>query len=546
MQKTVRFTLLILLLSLSSIAQNKKENPAKVKLLVGIVVDQMRNEYIYRYWNRFGNGGFKRLINQGLYYRNMHFNYIPTYTGPGHASIYTGTTPRHHGIIGNDWLIKGSTVTVGCVKDSSVRTVGANNRSGMASPKNLLCSTLGDELKLSTNGKSKVIGIALKDRSAIFPAGHSGNAAYWLDEQSGDFVSSSWYMETEPRWLKNFNDEDYTRKYLEKWWSTLYPIETYSASFSDDSKFEAVPSKKDFPVFPYEYKAFIEKSDYSIIKATPFGNSLTKDLALECLAKEELGKDEHTDLFSISFSSSDVIGHAYGPRAVETEDAYLRLDKDIEDLLNRLDKEVGKGNYLVFLTADHGADDVPNQMLERKLPAGYARESKILRSARKFLLGAYGDSLLLTAISNEQLYLNEKRCEALRIDMDEISERLSRYLCTQNGIAEAYPSKVIRYGSFDAQDIKAYLQNGYNFKLSGHVCYTLKPGWLDHHEKGTTHGSGYEYDTHVPFILYGSGIPAGEIMEWSCIPQIAPSLAELLRIARPNASTASLLPGLFH
>lgn len=546
MKKTVRFILLILFLSLSSIAQNKKETPAKVKLLVGIVVDQMRNEYLYRYWNRFGNGGFKRLINQGLYYRNMHFNYIPTYTGPGHASIYTGTTPRHHGIIGNDWLVKGSTVTIGCVKDSSVKTVGANNRSGMASPKNLLCSTLGDELKLSTNGKSKVIGIALKDRSAIFPAGHSGNAAYWLDEQSGDFVSSSWYMESEPRWLKNFNDEHYTRKYLEKWWSTLYPIETYSASFSDDSKFEAVPSKKDFAVFPYEYKAFIEKSDYSIIKATPFGNSLTKDLALECLVKEELGKDEYTDLFSISFSSSDVIGHAYGPRAVETEDAYLRLDKDIEELLNRLDKEVGKGNYLVFLTADHGADEVPNQMLERKLPAGYARDTRILRATRKFLLGAYGDSLLLTAISNEQLYLNEKRCEALRIELDEISERLSRFLCTQNGIAEAYPSKVIRYGSFDNQDIKSYLQNGYNFKLSGHVCYTLKPGWMDHGEKGTTHGSGYEYDTHVPFILYGNGIPTGEIMEWCCIPQIAPSLAEWLRIARPNASTAGLLPGLFH
>ncbi|MBL7902065.1 MAG: alkaline phosphatase family protein [Bacteroidia bacterium] len=525
-------------------SQAKKENPGKTKLLVGIVVDQMRNEYIYRYWNRFGNGGFKRLISQGYYYRNLHFNYLPTYTGPGHASIYTGTTPRQHGIIGNDWYLKSNSTKSYCVQDSSVKPIGTKNNSGRMSPQHLLSSTLGDELKLSSP-KSKVIGIALKDRSAILPAGHSADAAYWLDEVSGDFISSSWYMSDLPRWLKNFNDEHLAKSYLEKWWAPLYPIETYTASLADENKYEAVPNKKDYPVFPYEYKPFIEKSDYSIIKATPYGNSITKDIAVECIIKEELGKDEFIDLLCLSFSSSDIIGHAYGPRSVEVEDCYLRLDKDLEDLLNKLDKEVGKGNYLVFLSADHGGGDVPKHLMDQKIPAGYTHESKVLKEARRFLLSTYGDSLLLSTVMNEQLYLNEKRCESFRLNLDEVEEKLCRFLIGINGVAEAYPSKIMRYGSFEKNDIRTYLQNGYNFKLSGNVCYTLKPAWMDQGEKGTTHGSGYNYDTHVPLIFYGAGISAGENMNWCTIPQIAPSLSELLKINRPNSSSGDLLPGLF-
>lgn len=536
---------LILMFPFSFVAQNKKESAGKTKLVVGIVVDQMRNEFLYRYWNRFGNGGFKRLVSQGLYYRNLHFNYIPTYTGPGHASIYTGTTPRHHGIISNDWIIKGSTRLTGCVQDSSVKPVGTKNRTGMASPKNLLSTTLGDELRLSTNGRSKVIGIALKDRSAILPAGHNGNAAYWMDDQSGEFVTSSWYMDDEPRWLKNFNDEHLPRKYLEKWWSPLYPVESYTASLTDENKYEAVPSKKEFPVFPYEYKIFIDKSDYSVLKATPYGNSITKDLAMECLVKEELGKDDFTDLFCVSFSSTDIIGHAYGPRSVEIEDTYLRLDKDLEELLNKLDKEVGKGNYMVFLTADHGGADVPRHLQDQKIMAGITHENKIAKETRRFLLSTYGDSLLLSAVNNEQLYLNEKRCEALRVDIEDISERISRFICTLPGVAEAYPSNIIKYGGFDAFDTKSRLQNGYNFKLSGHICYTLKPGWMDHGDKGTTHGSGYDYDIHVPLILYGNGINIGEVLDYCSIDQIAGSISELLKINRPSACTAKLLPGLF-
>ncbi len=544
MKRALLFCVLTFLVYARQFSQTKKEAQGKPKLVVGIVVDQMRNEYLYRYWNRFGSGGFKRLVSQGYYYRNHHYNYVPTYTGPGHASIYTGSTPRQHGIIGNDWFVKTTSTKINCVQDTNVKPIGTKNNSGRMSPKNLLSTTLGDELKLSSP-KSKVIGLALKDRSAILPAGHSADAAYWIDETSGDFISSSWYLNDLPRWLKNFNDEHLAKTYLEKWWAPLYPIETYTASLPDENTYEAVPNKKDFPVFPYEYKPFIEKSDFSILKATPYGNTITKDLAIECLTKEELGKDEFTDLLCISFSSSDIIGHAYGPRSVEVEDCYLRLDKDLEELLNRLDKEVGKGNYLVFLTADHGGADVPKHLMDQKIPAGYALESKVLKDARKFMLSTYGDTLLLSAVMNEQVYLNEKRCEALRLNLDELEEKLCRFLLTENGIAEAYPSKVMKYGAFGETDIRTYLQNGYNLRLSGNVCYTLKPAWMDHGEKGTTHGSAYNYDTHVPLILYGAGIVPGENMDWSCIQQIAPSISELLKINRPNASSGDILPGLF-
>lgn len=544
--KIFRVIFLTLLLNSGFVfSQTKKTGSGNTKLVVGIVVDQMRNDYIYRYWDRFGSGGFKRLVNQGFYFRNTHYNYVPTYTGPGHASIYTGTTPRHHGIIANEWCVKNTSLKTGCVKDTTVRPVGARGKAGMASPKNLLSSTIGDEMKMSSNQKAKVYSISLKDRSAVLPAGHSADGAFWLDESTGEFTSSSWYMNDLPRWLKNFNDERYPKLYLEKWWSTLYPIETYTASVADENKYEAVPNKKDFPVFPYDYKSFIEKSDYSIIKSTPHGNSLVKDMAVECLQKEELGKDEVTDLLCLSFSSTDYIGHAFGPRSVEVEDCYLRLDKDIEELLNRLDKEVGKNNYLVFLTADHGAADIPNHLLEKKIPAGYVSEIKMLREVKKYLQTYYGDSTLLSNIGNEQVFLNEKRIEAMRLDKDVLEEKLCTFLLNLPGISEAYPSRIMKYSSFPEKDSRSLLQNGYNFHLSGNVCFTLKPGWMENAEKGTTHGSAYDYDTHVPLILFGNNIPQGQSLEFVNITQIAPSICELLKVNRPNGSTGELLKGLF-
>jgi predicted AlkP superfamily pyrophosphatase or phosphodiesterase len=546
MKKNTGILMFFLMMAFALPAQQVKKEPApgKTRLVVGLVVDQMRNDYLYRYWQRFGNGGFKRLVNGGFYFKNAHFNYIPTYTAPGHASIYTGATPRAHGIIGNDWYSRRSNNMKYCVVDTGVKSVGSKNQTGK-SPQNLLSSTIGDELKTTSNKRSKVFAFALKDRSAILPAGHAADGAFWLDDATGEFISSSWYMNDLPRWLKNFNDERYAKAYLEKGWTPLYPIETYTQSLPDDNKYEFSSAKKEKPVFPYSYLQFIESSNFGIIKSTPFGNSFTKDVAVECLKKEQLGKDEEPDLLLLSFSATDIIAHAFGTRAVEVEDMYLRLDKDIEDLLNVLDKEVGRNNYTVFLTADHGGADVPNYLLNEKIPAGYIYEKNIERVVKKYLQQQYGDSTLLANVSNEQVFLHEKKMTELKLSRNEVEEKLAIFLTAIPGISEAYPSNVVKFGSSGENDYQRLLQNGYNHKMSGNVCYIYSPGWLDFAPTGTSHGSPYNYDTHVPILFYGRSVKKGVSYNYTTITQIAPTICELLEINQPNSTVAGPLNSYF-
>jgi len=537
----------MLVQSASSFAQNKTVGTAasKPRLVVGIIVDQMRNDYIYRYWNRFGNGGFKRLVNGGFYFKNAQYNYVPTYTGPGHSSVYTGATPNTHGIIANEWYLKSGAGSMYCVQDSTVKTIGAAGKSGMMSPKNQLSSTIGDELKMSSNQRSKVFAVALKDRSAILPAGHAADAAFWFDDVSGTFVSSTWYIKELPQWLKNFNAANPVKTYLEKGWETLYPIVSYSNSISDENNYESAPNKKEKAIFPYNYAANLEKNNFGIIKAGPFGNSLTKDLAIACLVNEQLGKDEVPDLLSVSFSSPDYVAHAYGPRSVEIEDVYLRLDKDLEVFLNALDKEVGRNYYTVFLTADHGGADVPNHLLDQKIPAGYIKSKQLIVSVQNFLQATFGDSLLLKNISNEQVFIDEKKIRDLKLDKTKVEETLAAFLITCKGVSEAYSSSAVKNASGQTNNYLDLLSNGYNQKLSGNVCFIFEPGWMDYAEKGTSHGSAYNYDTHIPLLFYGNGIKNGFSYAYTGITQIAPTVCELLQINKPNSTIAEPLNDFF-
>jgi predicted AlkP superfamily pyrophosphatase or phosphodiesterase len=534
-------------LALPAQAQQPKQNSstAKPKLVVGIVVDQMRNDYIYRYYERFGEGGFKRLVENGYYFKNTHYNYIPTFTGPGHSSIYTGTTPRYHGIIANDWHIKGTQKDMYCAEDSSVQSVGANTKNGKMSPLHQKSSTIGDELKMNSNHQSKVFAVAIKDRSAVLPAGHAADAAFWYDDEGGNFITSTWYLNQLPPWLEKFNNEKKVWQYLNQTWSPLYPLNTYSNSIADLNNYEAVPNKKETATFNYEYKNYVEKKSAGILKATPFGNSLTTDIAIACIVNEKLGKDNVCDLFCLSYSSPDIIAHAYGPRSVEMEDVYLRLDKDIARLLNTLDSAVGKNNYTVFLTADHGGADVPMHLKDNKIPAGYMKENKLAKELKKYLFGMYGDSTLLENISNEQIFLNEEKIAALKIDQDLCEANICKFLIGKKGIAQAYPSRVLMNEAFTGNEYRALLQNGYNCKLSGHVAFMYEPGYMDYAEKGTTHGSGYNYDTHVPLLFYGCGIPKGFSHQYIAITQVAVTVCELLQINQPNASTAQPLNDYF-
>jgi predicted AlkP superfamily pyrophosphatase or phosphodiesterase len=510
--------------------------PSKPKLVVGIVVDQMRYDYIYRYWDKFGNDGFRRLVNGGFFCRNTNFNYVPTYTGPGHASVYTGTTPTVHGIIANEWFDKKENRYLYCAEDNSVSGVGTSSNEGKRSPANNLTTTITDELRISTNKKSKVIGLALKDRSAILPAGHIANAAYWYDGSNGSFISSTYYMKELPQWVQEFNKKELPKKYLSQQWTTVLPIEQYTESISDDNNYEGLLKGESKPVFPHDLPSLLAANGgMNLIRSTPFGNSLTKDFAIEVIKNEQMGKSGTTDFLAISFSSPDYIGHTWGPNSVEQEDDYIRLDKDLAELIKFVETQLGKENILVFLTADHAAPEVPAYLMDMKIPAGYVDEGKMNWELKDFMKRTYGDSLVLS-MSNQQVFLDHKVIAEKKLDLNKVQNDAAAFLLKMDGVAEVLTAGAMNISSF-TEGSRYLMQNGFNAKRSGDVLINYFPAWVDYHKTGTTHGSPYSYDTHVPLIFYGWNVKQGSTAEQVNITDIAATLAMMLNIQFPNGCT---------
>lgn len=512
----------------------------KPKLVVGIVVDQMRYDYIERFWERFSDNGFKKLVRNGYNCKNTHYNYMPTYTGPGHASIYTGTTPENHGIISNHWYDKYTNTETYCTLDTLVNTIGSNSKDGKMSPNKLTSTTITDELKLASNHKGKTYGISIKDRGAILPAGHNANGAFWFEGgKTGKWISSSFYMKDLPEWLKKINEANPAKKYLNKTWNTLYPIETYAQSISDDNHYEKLFKTEKTPTFPHNLPDLLDSNgNYSLIKSTPFGNTILKELALSLIKNEDLGKDIYTDFLSISFSSTDYIGHHYGPMSVEIEDTYLRLDKEIAEIISHLEKNIGKENILIFLTADHGAVNVPQYLIDNKLPGGYFYENELDSNLKIFLKKEYQVDSLVKNVSNYQVFLNTELIQKNNWNITTIENNIANYLLTQPGIAKSVTATALKNTEFTDR-ILANAQRGFNQTRSGNVLFILESGWIPFYKmkKGTTHGSPYHYDTHVPLIWYGKNIKPGETNREVIIPDIAATIAQLLNIQAPSACT---------
>src|ERR1035437_9641055 len=449
------------------------------KLVVGIVVDQMRYDYIDRYWNKFGNDGFKRLVNEGYNCKNTNYNYVPTFTGPGHASIYTGTTPSVHGIVSNQWVDKETKKNIYCAYDSSVSSVGGNGSAGQMSPRNLISSTVGEELKKYSNSKSKVIGIALKDRGAILPAGHNATAAYWYDGTNGNWITSTYYMKELPQWVSDFNKKESAKKYLSQVWATSLPIEQYTESDADDNVCEEPFKGKDKPTFPYDLPALMkDNGELGLIRSTPFGNSFAKDFAMETIKNENLGKGNAADFLCLSFSSTDYIGHQFGPQSVEVEDCYIRLDKDIAELLKFLDEWVGKNNVLIFLTADHGAGESVPCLWKRNIHAGVIDEKTVSDSLKKFFLRTYSDTSLLMAISDFDVYLDRIKITERKLNLEEVQSKSVQYLLKMDGIADAIISADIEKKKFQ-DSIRPKVKAGFYPDRCGDMIFVLKSGWLE-------------------------------------------------------------------
>lgn len=513
----------------------------KPKLVVGIVVDQMRYDFLTRFYPKYGQDGFKRLIHQGFNCENAHFNYIPTYTAVGHASIYTGTTPAVHGIISNDWYDKELKKSIYCVDDSNYSGVGAQT-GGNKSPARLLTTTVTDELHLAQNNRGKIIGISLKDRSAILPVGHTANAAYWIESNNeGKFSTSTFYMETLPGWVVDFNNRKLPEKFISQKWETLYPIATYTESIADDNEYEQSFKGQEKAVFPYDLKALsTQNGGYDVLKSTPFGNTLLFEFAKSAVQHEKLGKGEFTDFLGISFSSPDYIGHQFGVDSKEIEDTYLRLDKELGEFLFFLDKTLGKNNYTLFLTADHAAVQVPAYLNSLKIPAGYIDMKDFNSYIQNFCQSRYGSANLIENVSNSQIFLNRDELKRLKLDRNKVSEELAELIIDYKNVFKVVTAKTLQNTSFSDRILK-YLQNGYNQKQSGDVMIIPNPATIVYSKKGSTHGSGFSYDTHVPVLFYGRGIQIGSSKSPVSITDIAPTLANLLQISFPNGNTGNVI-----
>jgi predicted AlkP superfamily pyrophosphatase or phosphodiesterase len=534
------FLLVLIICTASSFSQKSKNiPPEKPKLIIGIVVDQMRFDYLTRFYDKYDQNGFKRLMNEGTICRYAYLNYIFTQTGPGHATIFTGTTPSNHGIVSNEWYIPLKKQKIYCVDDSKQSTVGSNSNNGKVSPQYLMTSTFGDQLRLHTLQKSKVISISLKDRAAILPGGKNPTAAYWYDDATGNMITSSYYMKSLPTWVEEFNNKKLYDLYLSRLWSPLLPINEYTESLRDSNKYELGFGKNQI-VFPYDL-SFISKKDkndkdYGVLKSTPFGNTLLHDFAIAAIINEQLGKDNITDFLTISFSATDYIGHRFGPRSVELEDTYLRLDKEIAHLIDFIESEIGKENVLIFLTADHGVADNPVYLNDLNMNGGQFKQYYALSLLKTYLNATYGEAEWVLGYSDQQIFLNRNLIEDAKLSLKEVQEKVASFMIQFNGVANAVTAYSLQTQNFTDGLLKA-MQNSYNPKRSGDVLIALEPGWIEESSYFYDHNSAYSYDTHVPLFWYGWKIPRLTINRKVNIIDIVPTLSTLMQIEVPMGAT---------
>ncbi|MFN8251958.1 MAG: alkaline phosphatase PafA [Ferruginibacter sp.] len=511
---------------------------SKPRLVVGLVVDQMRWDYLYRYEGLYTNNGFKRLLKDGFTAENTLIPYLPTYTAVGHSCIYTGSIPAITGIVGNNWYDPYAGKGVYCTDDSTVSTVGNSGKAGKMSPANLWTTTITDELRLSNNFKSKVIGIALKDRGAILPAGHSANAAYWYD--SGKWITSTHYMNELPQWVSQFNEKDLAGKYMGSDWNTLLPIDKYDLSTEDDKPYETAIRGEKTVTFPHKLSAIEAKDKYESFRNTPFANSFTFDFAKAAIENENLGKNTVTDFLAVSISSTDYVGHSFGPNSIEIEDTYLRLDRDIADFLNFLDTRVGKGNYTLFLSADHGVAHIPSFFKEHKIPGGTFEDADILKELNARTEEKFDIKKAVQTVMNYQVYLNKKLIKEQGKSIEDVKAFIMGLLKEKDFIISAVDLEEIGESSLP-QPQKDMMINGYNPKRSGDIQFSFKAGYFDGWTKGTTHGAWNPYDAHIPCVFFGWGVKQGKTYRTTSMADIAPTLAALLKIQMPNGNVGKVI-----
>lgn len=518
-------------------AQKTKINSGeRPKLVVGLVVDQMRWDYLYRFEKKFGKGGFQRLLGEGYSLNNVHIPYIPTVTAIGHTTIYTGSVPSIHGIAGNDWQDKETGKDVYCTADDDMKPVGTDDKKlGSHSPKNLWSTTVTDQLMLASNFRSKVVGVSLKDRASILPAGHNPTGAFWFDDSSGNFITSSYYMKELPKWVKDFNAQKVPEKLLANGWQTVLPISEYTESTEDNVAWEKPVGFADDPVFPYNNLLADYTTKKGVIKTTPFGNTLTLKFAESALDNYALGKGAETDFLAINLASTDYVGHSYGPNSIEVEDTYIRLDRDLATFFKMLDEKVGKNNYLLFLSADHGGAHAEGFLKANKILGGFFDDG-MEKNLGEELEKKYANSKIINGIDNYQIYLNQSLIKEKKLDEEAIKTTIIDKLNKDPRVLYAVDLKKLGSSAIP-EPIKTRAINGYNWQRSGDIQIVSHDGMLPNYaKKGTTHSVWNSYDSHIPLIFMGWGIKHGESNKEYNMTDIAPTVSALLHIEFPSGN----------
>ena len=531
--------LLTILCGNSLTAQNIKTNESSIpRLVVVLSVDQMRTDYLSRYWNKFQEGGFKRLVNEGAVCSNAQLDLHVQKISTGTATLFTGVYPAQHGIVSDSWYDRLKKKEVNCIADSYYITVGSDSKDGERSAAKLLSPTLGDLMKINNRNKSKVYSVAMNDVSAVLSAGHAANGAFWFDTQNGNMISSSYYLDIFPEWVRQFNEKGYAKTYAQREWSTLLPISGYEESLADDYVLEKGFFDK-WNTFPYSMKKLMDKAvNYKFLKTTPFGNNIIRDFATTLILAENLGKDEFPDLLNLTFTSMDYENSSFGPASIEMEDTYLRLDQDIALLLDFIDKTVGKENTLVVLTSTCSAT-YPVEYLKEEfnMSVGTFSPESAIALLKSFLNITYGQGEWIEVVGNQQIYFNHDLLEKKNISLQDIQTKTANFINQFEGVKIALPSTSFEQGDYTKGQL-AVIANSYNFKRSGDVLYMLEDGWQPAYKYERTI---YNDNSNIPFIIAGKTIKHLQIRKKIQGEDMVPTILEILHMPIPDHCAGNIL-----
>jgi predicted AlkP superfamily pyrophosphatase or phosphodiesterase len=560
--------LAVILLLSSVVPAQRRTQPTvqkRPKLVLLIAVDQFRYDYLERFGDLFGPNGFRRLHRDGASWTQSNYDHMPTYTAPGHGTMMTGAYPAESGIIGNEWLDRASGKRVTSVSDESVKLLGGLPNDPASSPSRLMASTVGDELRLATNDRAKVIGISVKDRSAILPAGRHANAAYWFSWTSGTMVSSTYYFNQLPAWVTAFNAAKPAKQYFGAKWERLLPESEYVKRVgADNPSWENVTAAGDTNSFPHTItggaKTFEDRNFYTALDYSPFTNDILLSFAQQAIVNEQLGQDDDTDVLTLSFSANDYVGHRFGPYSQEVMDVTLRTDRTIATLLDFVDARVGLANTLIAVTADHGVSPIPEHAaamglggarvpfasvmgkIQAAISARYNPQGKSPDPTADYLLRFSEAGTSREWFINNNIYFNYDALRRDGVNIEEISQVVVAAALTVPGIARCFSRSQLLRGATSVTDpIERRALHGFYPARSGDVVMVAEPYKYIAETITATHGSPYSYDTHVPTIIMGAGVTPGRYLEPASPADIAPTLSALLRITPPSNSTGRVL-----